>query len=82
MAVVLVPVRQGGIVDVGFKALLYHFILCRCVCRRGHRYVPVGLLERYPIHLNDRVPSFVGRDDLETLMASSQVQCSRVSCVA
>jgi tRNA-dihydrouridine synthase 3 len=35
-----------------------------------HRYVPVGLLERLPARLQDRPPRFVGRDDLETLMAS------------
>ena len=35
-----------------------------------HRYVPVGLLERLPAKLQDRPPSFVGRNDLETLMAS------------
>ena len=35
-----------------------------------HRYVPVGLLERLPAKLQDRPPRFVGRDDLETLMAS------------
>ena len=39
-----------------------------------HRYVPVGLLERPPQHLNDRPPRFTGRDDLETLMASKNVQ--------
>ena len=35
-----------------------------------HRYVPVGLLERLPAKLQDRPPAFVGRNDLETLMAS------------
>jgi len=35
-----------------------------------HRYVPVGLLERLPARLQDRPPRFVGRNDLETLMAS------------
>ena len=35
-----------------------------------HRYVPVGLLERLPAKMQDRPPSFVGRDELETLMAS------------
>jgi tRNA-dihydrouridine synthase 3 len=34
------------------------------------RYVPVGLLEQQPQHMNDRPPHYVGRDDLETLMAS------------
>lgn len=34
------------------------------------RYVPVGILERLPPRINDRPPAFVGRDDLETLMAS------------
>ena len=35
-----------------------------------YRYVPVGLLERLPGRLQDRPPPFVGRSDLETLMAS------------
>lgn len=36
-----------------------------------HRYVPVGLLERPPQRINERPPYYRGRDDLETLMASS-----------
>lgn len=35
-----------------------------------YRYVPVGLLEVIPQQLNWRPPSYYGRDDLETLMAS------------
>ncbi|RKP34807.1 hypothetical protein BJ085DRAFT_43555 [Dimargaris cristalligena] len=38
-----------------------------------HRYIPVGLLEVLPQKINERPPPFVGRDDLETLMASSKV---------
>ncbi|CAK7329588.1 unnamed protein product [Dovyalis caffra] len=34
------------------------------------RYVPVGLLDVIPQRLNWRPPSYYGRDDLETLMAS------------
>ncbi|CAN0907744.1 tRNA-dihydrouridine(47) synthase [NAD(P)(+)]-like [Linum grandiflorum] len=34
------------------------------------RYIPLGLLEIVPQHLNWRPPSYCGRDDLETLMAS------------
>ncbi|OIT27939.1 PREDICTED: tRNA-dihydrouridine(47) synthase [NAD(P)(+)]-like [Nicotiana attenuata] len=34
------------------------------------RYVPVGLLEIIPQRINWRPPSYYGRDDLETLMAS------------
>ncbi|KAH0977204.1 hypothetical protein GBA52_026923 [Prunus armeniaca] len=34
------------------------------------RYVPVGLLEVIPQRLSWRPPSYFGRDDLETLMAS------------
>lgn len=37
------------------------------------RYVPVGLLERLPQRINERPPQYVGRDDLETLMASDSV---------
>ncbi|XP_018336650.1 tRNA-dihydrouridine(47) synthase [NAD(P)(+)]-like [Agrilus planipennis] len=36
-----------------------------------HRYVPVGLLETPPQKMNQRPPKYVGRNDLETLMASS-----------
>lgn len=32
--------------------------------------MPVGLLEVLPQRMNERPPPFVGRDDLETLMAS------------
>lgn len=35
-----------------------------------YRYVPVGLLERPPQKINERPPTYCGRDDLETLMAS------------
>lgn len=36
----------------------------------AHRYVPVGLLEVLPQKTNWRLPDFVGRSDLETLLAS------------
>ena len=36
-----------------------------------HRYVPVGLLETLPPKLYDRPQAIIGRNDLETLMASS-----------
>lgn len=36
------------------------------------RYVPVGLLERLPQKINERPPYYLGRDYLETLMASQQ----------
>lgn len=36
-----------------------------------HRYVPIGLLEHLPPSLNDRPPAYKGRDELETLMAST-----------
>ncbi|KAI7817494.1 tRNA-dihydrouridine(47) synthase [NAD(P)(+)]-like protein [Gamsiella multidivaricata] len=39
-----------------------------------HRYVPVGLLEVLPQKMNDRPPAFVGRNDMETLMASTDVK--------
>ena len=35
-----------------------------------YRYIPVGVLEVLPQRMNDRPPPFVGRDELETLMAS------------
>lgn len=40
----------------------------------GHRYVPVGILDAayVPQHVNDRPDVYVGRDDRETLLSSSQ----------
>ena len=38
-----------------------------------YRYIPLGLLERVPHRMNERPPRFRGRDDLETLMASGDV---------
>ncbi|CAA7264440.1 unnamed protein product [Cyclocybe aegerita] len=35
-----------------------------------YRYVPIGLLEVLPGRINDRAPSFRGRSELETLLAS------------
>lgn len=35
-----------------------------------YRYVPLGLLEQPPQRINQRPDTYVGRDDLETLMAS------------
>ncbi|KAM0789358.1 hypothetical protein ACM66B_000189 [Microbotryomycetes sp. NB124-2] len=37
-----------------------------------HRYVPVGLLERFPVHMNERAYPYKGRDELETLLGSDQ----------
>ncbi|XP_036433768.1 tRNA-dihydrouridine(47) synthase [NAD(P)(+)]-like [Colossoma macropomum] len=37
------------------------------------RYIPVGLLERVPQKINERPPYYLGRDYLETLMASQHV---------
>ncbi|KAI8318104.1 FMN-linked oxidoreductase [Martensiomyces pterosporus] len=39
-----------------------------------HRYIPAGLLEVLPQRMNERPPAFVGRDDLETLMASEKAK--------
>uniref|UniRef100_A0A8C3KUP8 tRNA-dihydrouridine(47) synthase [NAD(P)(+)] n=1 Tax=Chrysolophus pictus TaxID=9089 RepID=A0A8C3KUP8_CHRPC len=37
------------------------------------RYIPVGLLEHLPQKINERPPYYIGRDYLETLMASQNV---------
>jgi tRNA-dihydrouridine synthase 3 len=37
-----------------------------------HRYIPVGLLERTRVGIHERPPTYVGRNDLETLFASTQ----------
>ena len=39
-----------------------------------HRYVPVGVLERLPQRMNERVPKYHGRSDLETLLSSANGQ--------
>ena len=36
----------------------------------AYRYVPVGILEHLPPHLQDRPPAWRGRNDLETLLGS------------
>lgn len=35
-----------------------------------YRYIPVGLLERVPQRINERPPYYMGRNELETMMAS------------
>lgn len=39
-----------------------------------HRYIPMGICERYPVHLNERPPNWKGRNDLETMLGSTNVQ--------
>ncbi|CCE61744.1 hypothetical protein TPHA_0B00720 [Tetrapisispora phaffii CBS 4417] len=39
-----------------------------------HRYIPMGICERFPVKLNERPPSWKGRDDLETLLGGTNVQ--------
>lgn len=36
-----------------------------------HRYIPIGILEKLPQKLNQRPPQWRGRNDLETLLGSS-----------
>ncbi|CCF56021.1 hypothetical protein KAFR_0A05860 [Kazachstania africana CBS 2517] len=38
-----------------------------------HRYIPMGICERYPVKLNERPPNWIGRDDTETLLGSTDV---------
>lgn len=38
------------------------------------RYVPVGILEQPTQILNQRIPTYVGRNDLETLLGSQKVE--------
>lgn len=39
-----------------------------------HRYIPMGICERYPVQLNERPPQWRGRDDLETQLGSTDVR--------
>ncbi|CAK7896659.1 tRNA-dihydrouridine(47) synthase [NAD(P)(+)] [[Candida] anglica] len=36
-----------------------------------HRYIPVGILERLPAKLNQRPPAWKGRNEMETLLGST-----------
>ncbi|SMN22689.1 similar to Saccharomyces cerevisiae YLR401C DUS3 Dihydrouridine synthase, member of a widespread family of conserved proteins including Smm1p, Dus1p, and Dus4p [Maudiozyma saulgeensis] len=36
-----------------------------------HRYVPMGICERFPVKLNERPPNWIGRDSMETLLGST-----------
>jgi len=36
-----------------------------------HRYIPLGILERIPQKINERPPKYFGRDEMETLLAST-----------
>jgi len=47
--------------------------VCECLSLSLSRYIPVGLLERTPQRINDRPPYYLGRDYLESLMASQHV---------
>ncbi|QLL33274.1 hypothetical protein HG536_0E01850 [Torulaspora globosa] len=38
-----------------------------------HRYIPMGICERYPVQLNERPPNWRGRDELETTLGSTNV---------
>lgn len=38
-----------------------------------HRYIPMGICERYPVKLNERPPNWIGRDETETLLGSTDV---------
>lgn len=35
-----------------------------------HRYIPVGVLEQPPQKINERPPAYIGRNDMETMLAS------------
>ncbi|CAR26563.1 hypothetical protein ZYGR_0H03800 [Zygosaccharomyces rouxii] len=35
-----------------------------------HRYIPMGICEKYPVQLNERPPNWKGRDEMETMLAS------------
>lgn len=35
-----------------------------------YRYIPIGILERYPQRINEKPLPYFGRNDMETLMAS------------
>lgn len=53
--------------DIKYTYADEHLQYKACVLRR---YIPVGLLERLPQKINERPSPYVGRDDLETMMAS------------
>jgi hypothetical protein len=58
-------VRVDELHQVRFFAFLL-ISFCRLTFVHLHsRYVPVGLLERFPIQMNERAFPFKGRDELE-----------------
>lgn len=66
---VAIRLRLFGVVGTGCHSQGKNeisFLLC---CR----YIPVGLLERVPQKINERPPYYLGRDYLESLMASQNV---------
>jgi len=57
---------QRGIENIRHFLLNWMSFLCR--------YVPVGIVEHFPVAINHRPPAFFGRDDRETLLSSTYVQ--------
>merc|ERR1712137_1187246 len=57
---------QRGIENIRHFLLNWMSFLCR--------YVPVGIIEHFPVAINHRPPAFFGRDDRETLLSSTFVQ--------
>ena len=53
-----------------FATTLFASIASNFLTLYFYRYIPVGLLEQPPQRINEKPPSFIGRNDLETLMAS------------
>lgn len=51
----------------------YNIIFLPSVSHGPFRYIPVGVMERVPQKINERPPYYVGRDYLESLMASQNV---------
>lgn len=66
-----VTVKWSGLIadEEGNHELSCHF----ASPRPSARYIPVGLLERVPQRINERPPYYMGRDYLESLMASHNV---------
>ena len=59
---------------LSIQVWLYNYIVEAFIdnhLRPPFRYIPVGVLEQVPQRINHRPPAYVGRDDLETLMASN-----------
>jgi len=57
---------QNGVENTRYFLLEWLSFFCR--------YVPVGLLDHYPVKINDRISDLCGRDNLEIMLAQNKIE--------